>query len=101
MSEVGKIRQMNLYEVDNGFVVQVGCKTLVFTGESEAERAAFADLLCTYVKNPNAVEQEWYKTHLEDVPDPMTATEAAAPFPTIGGGAMAGPSLIQRAGGLR
>ncbi len=64
MSEYrGRIKHIEIDEVDNGFVVHVGCRALVFAGDTPTERASFVDKLREYVLEPERVEEDWLKAH--------------------------------------
>jgi hypothetical protein len=50
----GRIVGLQINEVDNGFIVNAGCKTLVFPNSSQQDLDHFLALLTTYVANPES-----------------------------------------------
>ena len=53
--EIGKIREINIRQVNYGYVVNVGCHT--FAIESVAR---LSEMLNKYLLQPNATEKLWY-----------------------------------------
>lgn len=83
------IRDISIHAVLNGFVVQVGCQTIVFnTAESLASN------LTLYLNNPDEFEKEFIHTainqkHLMPLPPPgslVPPAEQATPHPAFSDG---------------
>ncbi len=53
-----KIRPISINAVDNGYIVHVGCKTLVTTSRKE-----LLSELARYFENPEKVEKEYYEKY--------------------------------------
>jgi hypothetical protein len=53
MNLVPQIRPLSIYSADNGYVVAVGCKTLIFSDKVE-----LLQKLEDYLKDPSKVERE-------------------------------------------
>ena len=57
--QANKIRQINIEEVNRGFIVRVGCHT--FTISTKAE---LTTKLTEYINEPDKTEQKWYAGNL-------------------------------------
>lgn len=49
-----KIRGINITQVDHGYIVAVGCQTLVFE-----DRDILINKLSDYLRNPEVIEKKW------------------------------------------
>ena len=58
-SDPNRIRSISVRQVDNGYVVSVGCQTLVF--ETAEKLSKYFDM---YLKNPQKVEELHFKKEL-------------------------------------
>lgn len=85
------MRTIKINPVLNGFIVEVGCKTLVMPS-----KAALLNELSRYLDKPSVVEAEYLKNALFDnapmlepddlrMRDNCAAQEAAPPSPFVGG----------------
>lgn len=54
-----KIRQINIEEVNRGFIVRVGCHTFAISTKAE-----LTTKLTEYINEPEKTEQKWYKGEL-------------------------------------
>lgn len=61
----GRIVTLQITEVDNGFIVAAGCKSLVFANTDEKELDQFIALLSVYLKRPD----EFAKSFLDALGD--------------------------------
>jgi hypothetical protein len=52
---VNKIRQINIEEVNRGFVVRVGCHTFAISTKAE-----LTTKLTEYINEPDKTEKKWY-----------------------------------------
>lgn len=50
----GKARQIQINQADHGYIVNVGCQTLVFESMD-----TLIEKLTAYLKDPNATETKW------------------------------------------
>jgi len=57
--QVNKIRQINIEEVNRGFIVRVGCHTFAIS-----TRAELTTKLTEYINEPEKTEQKWFKNEL-------------------------------------
>jgi len=56
-SDIDKIRQIRIEEVDLGFIVGVGCQTFAIT-----EKEDLIKYLTNYINKPKECENLWFKT---------------------------------------
>jgi len=54
-----KIRQINIEEVNRGFIVRVGCHTFAISTKAE-----LTTKLTEYINEPDKTEQKWYAGNL-------------------------------------
>ena len=54
-----KIRQINIEEVNRGYIVKVGCHTFAISTKEE-----LLPKLEEYIKNPSETESKWFKNEL-------------------------------------
>ena len=54
-----KIRQINIEEVNRGFIVKVGCHTFAISTKAE-----LTTKLTEYINEPNKTEKKWYEGDL-------------------------------------
>lgn len=54
-----KIRQINIEEVNRGFIVRVGCHTFAISTKAE-----LTTKLTEYINEPEKTEQKWYAGNL-------------------------------------
>ena len=57
--QANKIRQINIEEVNRGFIVRVGCHTFAIS-----TRAELTTKLTEYINEPDATEKKWYENKL-------------------------------------
>lgn len=57
--QVNKIRQINIEEVNRGFIVRVGCHTFAIS-----TRAELTTKLTEYINEPDSTEKKWYDNKL-------------------------------------
>ena len=57
--QANKIRQINIEEVNRGFIVRVGCHTFAISTRSE-----LTTKLTEYINEPDKTEQKWYAGNL-------------------------------------
>lgn len=57
--QANKIRQINIEEVNRGFIVRVGCHTFAIS-----TRAELTTKLTEYISEPDATEKKWYANKL-------------------------------------
>ena len=58
-SEINKIRQITIEELDRGFIVRVGCTSFAISTKEDLLTQVNA-----YINNPKAVEQMWHDGNL-------------------------------------
>ena len=79
-----KARQITITQADEGYIVTVGCQTVV----REDRHRLIADL-AMYLANPEAYEKEYYRTH-PDAQGPATASETTVESATRYSGSLSG-----------
>jgi len=57
--QTNKIRQINIEEVNRGFIVRVGCHTFAISTKAE-----LTTKLTEYINEPDKTEQKWYAGNL-------------------------------------
>jgi len=57
--QANKIRQINIEEVNRGFIVRVGCHTFAISTKAE-----LTTKLTEYINEPDKTEQKWYAGNL-------------------------------------
>jgi hypothetical protein len=54
-----KIRELNLREVNRGYIVNVGCHTFAISTKEE-----LLPLLTQYINEPSLIEERWFSDNL-------------------------------------
>jgi len=56
-----RIKQINIEQLDYGFILRVGCQTVAIE-----EKETLLRVLGKYIENPSRVESNWYKFNGEN-----------------------------------
>jgi hypothetical protein len=59
VSPIGMIRDINIQQIDYGYIVQVGCQRIAIENIDK-----LIELLVRYIKEPNKVTEEYYSKKL-------------------------------------